>query len=235
MTSPEHVKRACGIFDWKENSSWCVLSAVRACSATLLTSPHESQRGNRARVREGRPLRAAGRAEGRREDQRGDAADGRVGHRRRARVLARQRRGPALCGGPARASAFCSPCARAARAALTALARPQVAADAAAGVAKCLLSPAQAAGLRHYEDLKTRIPRAEVLRSAWLAASATSVTADATRVALQVKAIYELVRSIAQKLTPGCTAEPVGSYRRGAADSGACCVPAVRFIAGHVG
>ena len=31
ITNPEHVKRACGIFDWKENSSWCVPNAVHAC------------------------------------------------------------------------------------------------------------------------------------------------------------------------------------------------------------
>ncbi len=74
--------------------------------------------------------------------------------------------------------------------------RKQTAADAAAGEPLRTLTAAQLVGLRHYEDLQHRIPRDEVT------------------------AVDALVRHHAQLVAPGCQVHTVGSYRRGALNSG---------------
>jgi DNA polymerase IV len=61
---------------------------------------------------------------------------------------------------------------------------------------KARLTDNQKIGIAHYEDFATRIPRAEV------------------------KAHGDFVRTALQKIDPGCEAQVMGSYRRGAKDSG---------------
>jgi DNA polymerase IV len=61
---------------------------------------------------------------------------------------------------------------------------------------KARLTDNQKIGIAHYEDFATRIPRAEV------------------------KAHGDFVRTALQKIDPGCQAQVMGSYRRGAKDSG---------------
>ena len=62
---------------------------------------------------------------------------------------------------------------------------------------QAMLSETAKVGLEYVEDLLHRIPRAEVER------------------------IAAVVVAAAQRIAPGCTAEACGSYRRGAATSGA--------------
>ncbi len=80
--------------------------------------------------------------------------------------------------------------------------RAQVAADEAAGTPDATLTVQQRIGLRHYEDLQQRIPRAEM------------------------DALYAIVKRHADELAPGCQAHIVGSYRRGADSSGEVLRPA---------
>jgi DNA polymerase/3'-5' exonuclease PolX len=74
--------------------------------------------------------------------------------------------------------------------------RARLAAEPVPGMANLKLNKAVLAGLRYYEDLQQRIPRAEV------------------------EAIVNIVREHAERVAPGVTVQAVGSYRRGSASSG---------------